>query len=440
MRRRLVVSYLLLVAVALTLFTVPVAISSSNLLRSTLETNVKREAQLFVPLVLRSDSAAATSIADRTRDFEGATGAKVRLVRVGDEVPDGQVAQALEGKEPKAVWGRNALLRAEGVSVVIPVRQDGRTVAAVQIVAPSDEVDDQIAGIWQFRISVGVIVLIASGALAFLLAGSLVRPLERVKTVARRLGDGEWSARAPEDGPAEIAELARTLNNSAATTEALLASQRSFVADASHQLRTPLTSMRLSLDNISDASEDPAIVRQVARVEGEVVRMHKMVEGLLALARAEVPAAPPTRIDLAQLVEDRREVWLPVLTEANVEWVTTVHGYGMVLATPGALEQILDNLVDNALKVVEAGTRIEVGVHDDGDSVLLSVRDHGPGLNEEQRSRAFDRFWRARTSGAGSGLGLSIVRNLSERDGGTVDLQSPDDGGLKVTIRLRRFS
>src|SRR4051812_22986886 len=282
MKVRLVASYVILVAIALALFTAPVAASSASILRSTLEQTAEREARLFAPLVVRTDPAARQAIEDRTRDFESATGSQVQLIPAGAVgVNDTQVAEALAGGDPAARWSD------ESVSVVLSVKSGGRTVAAVQIVSPAAGVNAQIAQIWRFRLLVGAAVLLAASAIAVLIASTIARPLKRLDAVARRIGDGDYSARAETKGAPEIATLARTLNNSARQTEALLGSQRAFVADASHQLRTPLAAMRLTLDNIRDTSDDPQLSERIATVDAEIHRMSRMVEGLLTLARAE---------------------------------------------------------------------------------------------------------------------------------------------------------
>jgi signal transduction histidine kinase len=430
---RLVASYVLLVAVALALFTIPVAVSSSSILRSTLEQTAQREAQLFAPLVLRNDAAAAQSVTDRTRDFESATGSRVRIFTAADDITDPQVRQALEGADPAPVWGEHSLLNADAVSVVLPVRDQGRTVAVVQIVSPAAEVNAQIAQIWEFRLLVGLAVLLAASGVAVVIASTLARPLRHLDAVARRIGEGDYSARAETNGPPEIATLARTLNDSARQTNALLTSQRSFVADASHQLRTPLAAMRLTLDNIRDTTDDPDVSRRIATVDAEIHRMSRMVEGLLALARAESTAAPQA-IDLAAIIDQRVSTWSAALAETGVELVVDLDRPCWITATPGALEQVLDNVLSNALAAAPADSKITLNARKTGE---LVISDQGPGMTEEQRSRAFDRFWRAGPPGTGTGLGLAIVKQLVEHDGGQVELRDAPGGGLAVYVVLR---
>lgn len=451
MRRRLVISYVVLVAVALALFTGPVAISSSDLLRRTLEDTARREGELFVPLVLRDDADADRAIRDRTRDFEQATGSRVRLVRAPD-VPasslpadvldptgldDPQVAAALAGAAPDAVWGTHPLLDESAVSVVIPVERDGEIVAVVQVVASAVAVDDEIAGIWRFRITVGALVLLVAAGLAVLLSAGVTRPLARLNAAARRLGEGSFDEPAAEDGPPEVAALARTLNRSTRRTAELLESQRAFVADASHQLRTPLTAMRLTLDTVREVTDDETLGRRLDAVDADLHRMNRIVEGLLDLARAEARNDPPRPAALDDLVRERLELWEAAFEDAAVTAAPRIPPGLALLARPGAVEQILDNVLDNALAAAPAGTRIELLATPRGHEVELRIGDEGAGMSEEQRSRAFDRFWTSRPGG-GSGLGLAVVRRLVEHDGGSVEIDTAPGRGTTVVLTWPR--
>lgn len=451
MRRRLVASYLVLVAVALVLFTVPVAASSASLLRQTLEETAEREARLFVPLTLRTDAAAATAVTDRTRDFRQATGSVVRLVQAADrDRADARVQAAFAGRTTSPRWGAAADLDPDvpgrrAVSVVVPAVQDGRVVAVVQVVAPADDVERRIRDIWVFRLGVGGAVLVLAGGLAVLLAGTLVRPLRRLEAVAARHGRGDLRARAPVGGPPEIATLARTLNDGAARTSALLDSQRAFTADASHQLQTPLTALRLQVDNlresVRDSASDPSLVETLEEgfdgVDAELARMSGLVGSLLTLARAESGATAPVGVDLAAVVRGRVASWRAAADDAglllHVDRPDALPG--PVAATPGTVEQVLDNVLDNAVSVSPRGSRITLSARRRDGDVELRVDDEGPGLPAPERARAFDRFWQAPGRRHGSGLGLAVVRRLVEHDGGSVDLTTAPGGGLSVVLR-----
>jgi signal transduction histidine kinase len=206
-------------------------------------------------------------------------------------------------------------------------------------------------------------------------------------------------------------------------------------------LRTPLTALRLALDNVVDGADDPDSVREDAeRATAEVVRMTRLVNGLLALARADAETTGAEPVTVGPLVAGRLEVWRPVAEERGVTLSHAAAGPGVTaLTTPGHLEQILDNLLANALDFSPAGSAVTVESTVTGDTVTIAVIDAGPGLSAAGRERAFDRFWRGpgRRERPGSGLGLAIVKQLVTDDGGTVRLDEAPGGGLAVHVELR---
>jgi signal transduction histidine kinase len=217
----------------------------------------------------------------------------------------------------------------------------------------------------------------------------------------------------------------------------LLDSQRAFVADASHQLRTPLTALRLRLENL-EATMPPTAAEDLRAAAAETGRLARLVDGLLTLARAE--AAPGRRevVDLATVVADRQVAWTPLAAEQDVALTVEPGSAVPVWAAKGAVEQVLDNLLANALRVAPVGSRVELAIRQAGGWVELHVIDQGPGMSAEQRDRAFDRFWRGSvTDSEGTGLGLAIVRQLLEASGGTAELRSNPGGGLDAVARLR---
>jgi two-component system OmpR family sensor kinase len=224
-----------------------------------------------------------------------------------------------------------------------------------------------------------------------------------------------------------VRSLASTFNHMVGELEQLVSSQEDFVADASHQLRTPLTALRLRLEMVG-GEVSKAGQADLERALEEVERLSRLVAGLLALARAEVSPVEP--VDLAKLVDDRIQAWSALAAEQGVKLEANVTGTALVGAD--RLGQALENLLSNALTVSPHGGTVSIS----GSAVELHVIDQGPGLNDEERERAFDRFWRGGKSGTGSGLGLAIVKRLVEIDGGTVELRAAPEGGLDAVIHL----
>lgn len=449
MNRRLIVSYVLLVAVAIAAFTVPVAFVLTGQLRGDVETSVRREAATAALLLAAPDTPSRQALARLAAAYEHETPGRLDVLladrSAATPIPmppapdDPAFAAALDGGEDTH-WGEAPALGVEGLVLAVPARDAaGAVVGAVRVSYPSGLLNERQLQIWGFRAILAVTVLIAAAILGVLLARRLTRPFRELNRMARRLRDGDLSARAPESGPTETRTLARTLNNAAETIDTLVRSQRAFIADASHQLRTPLTALRLSLDNIADGVTDPLAREDLDLATAEVVRMNRLVSGLLTLARAEAAVGTPERIRVPDVVDGRFEVWRAVAAERGVILrAEQPDGALEVLASPGNLEQVLDNVLSNALEVSPADGTVTVRISKAGEQVMIDVSDEGPGLPAADQNRAFDRFWRGTgaTGPSGTGLGLAIVKQLITDDSGTVSLVDTIDGGLCVRIGL----
>jgi two-component system, OmpR family, sensor kinase len=452
MIRQLIRSYVLLVAVAIALFTVPVAFTLTDQLRDDTRHSVEREAETMARLLGTGDPASCQALGRMAKAYPETvevTATNACAPR-GLQAParDTALTRALEDGEPTTdwgsdfIWGRNLVL-------TVPAHQrtaDGKidennVIGAVRVVFSTDELTDRLWMIWGFRAGLAVLVLAAAAFIGVFAARRVTAPLRLLNEMASKMSDGDLTARSPVTGPQETQTLARTLNQAGERLDTLIASQRIFVADASHQLRTPLTALRLSLDNIADGTDDEFVREDVEQATAEVVRMSRLVNGLLVLARAEAKVTAAEPLSLRDVIQERFDVWRPAADERGVTITLggSADGRPLVLASPGHLDQVLDNVLSNALEVSPDGATITVRVETRGDEVVLSVLDEGPGMSDAEKSRAFDRFWRGQglTGRSGSGLGLAVVKQLVTDDGGTVALKDAPGGGLCVAITLR---
>jgi signal transduction histidine kinase len=452
-RRRLLISYLSLTLFVLVALAVPLGLSFQNAEERRVTSQVQSEAYVFALRVdeVLSASGSPEELGDLARTFRRQSDLGVVVVDadgivlasegrdeppVGDDLSDASdVATALDGGQvsvERMVDGGDVL------TVAVPILARGEPVGVLRVSSSLAAVADTTRDNWLLLGALCGVVALVVLLVSTLLARSFTRPLAELDRGAARLGDGDLGARvAVPDDPPELQGLARSFNSTAARLEALVRSQRAFVADASHQLRTPLAALSLRLENLE--AEGPELrVDDLHGAQREVQRLARLVEGLLRLARAEEAAAPTEPIDVVALLEGRRDAWSALAAERDVQLVSEVEA-GEVRSVPGRLEQVLDNLVSNALDVAPAGTRVVLAARRDGDHVRLEVRDAGPGMPPEQRARAFDRFWRARPDRRGPegfGLGLAIVGRLVAADGGTVDLEDAPEGGLAVVVVL----
>jgi signal transduction histidine kinase len=324
--------------------------------------------------------------------------------------------------------------------VAVPVLSGDSVVGAVRITTPAAAVDAAVAERVRALLLVLAISLVIAVFAAWVLAWTVTRPVARLTTSTARLAGGDLSTRADErDGPPEIRGLARAFNSMAGQIGELVDRQRQFAGTASHQLRTPLTALRVRLESLADGLEGEQSAHAEAAI-AETDRLRRMIEGLLILTRVDDTVVPPVAVDLAAKVRERAEYWEPLAAESSVRIdVIGVESAVMVSAVPGAVEQIIDNLVDNALDVSPSGGELRLEVRPVADGVELHIVDQGPGLGREERSTAFDRFWRGeRATAGGSGLGLAIVRQLANAGGGSAELLPAESGGIDAVVRFVR--
>jgi signal transduction histidine kinase len=261
-----------------------------------------------------------------------------------------------------------------------------------------------------------------------------------LQATAQRWADGSLHERAdPLIGPPEVREVATALNVMAQRLDTLVHGSRAVVADVSHQLRTPLAAMRLRLellrDEVARAQPGANVDEDVTVSLGEVERLSRLVDGLLAVARAEGTTAESEPVDVSAAVRERRHAWQPVAEERGVQIDVDCDGGATASVTAGHLEQILDNLLDNALEAMPSGGYVRMSVRSDGPHVTVVVTDTGVGMTPEQQQVAFRRFVSGRSDG-GTGLGLAIVHRLVTADGGDVSLRSEPGAGTTVSIQL----
>lgn len=335
------------------------------------------------------------------------------------------------------------------VYVAVPVISGSHIVGAVRITFPAAVIDTRAFEKTKGFILVGIISLIAAAFAAFFVASSITSPLRRLETTTEALAAGDLSHRADvESGAPEIRALARSFNSMTEQLADLLERQRAFAGDASHQLRTPLTALRLQLERAADSVDtDPRAARErIEAASEETERLQRLVEGLLMLARSERAATSDAdgtiTVDVTALVRERAEMWQSLAEEKGVSIVAVADEGIRVRALPTALEQIVDNYVDNAIGAARSGDTITVLAQSSGDDVEIHVVDEGPGLSEEHLARVFDRFWRAPDAPhGGSGIGLAVVQQLARSSGGEARLVNrsgtADQTGIDASVTLR---
>lgn len=349
-----------------------------------------------------------------------------------------EVASALRGS-PEQGQRHSDSLDEDLLFTAVPVVSRGRTTGAVRVTQSVDAVNHRkrrdvlvLAGLAVAALALGLVV-------AWLLADSLSKPLRSLADVARRISTGDQDARAEESGSREQKDVAVAFNAMTARLRRALESQAAFVSNASHQLRTPLTGLRLRIEGAGRKSEDPRVRRDLDAAEAELDRMATLLSNLLILAREQKPAREPSAIALGKVLGDARERWTHTAAEEGRELrVADEPADGQIRADPEELAAILDNLIENALKYSPTGSAVDVDSQLDGNRAVVRVADSGPGIPEAEREAVFERFYRGDTAGAtaGSGLGLPIAAALAGRWGGEIRLRERPGGGTVAEVEL----
>jgi signal transduction histidine kinase len=449
MTRRLLLANLSVLLVLLLTLEVPLALVYSRHEHDTLEAEIQSDAAALAALATvvaaHPDQYDAQALVQR---LDVAPGEVVMVIDAnGNELTppgllsnDAEIAAVLDqARTGTTVTGELDDL----VYVAVPFDAAGDAHGAVIVGRPDDAVDARVRRLWFGLVALGLIVLAVAALVTSRVSRWVLDPLRRLERQAAALGGGALHARVdPTTGPPEARALATTFNQMAERLDELITSQRRFVADASHQLRSPLTGLRLRLENLEDASSPNEILANREAALAETARLTRLVDGLLALARAEGQRPGREPVAVGTVMSERRDMWRPLAAERGIDlMVVGDAGAGPTASmVPGHLEQVLDNLIDNAIDASPAGTTVTLSTVVVGDTIDIHVTDHGRGMSDDDRARALSPFWQGASgdSGGSAGLGLAIVDQLARANGGVATLHETPGGGVDAVARVER--
>ena len=347
-----------------------------------------------------------------------------------------EIQAALRGRQIQ-VQRHSRTLGREILATAVPIIRDGHPVGAVRV---TQDVAAVTSAVHRAFLGLGLLALVVLTLGLFagaVIAAQVVRPIRRLEQVARRVAGGDLSARAIPEGSREQVSLARSFNDMTDRVSRLLRAQRDFVADASHQLRTPLTGLRLRLEATKDHeathAQDGGSIEDIDAAIAEVDRLSETVDELLVLSGVGERQLSPGALDLHALAETAVARWRGQATEAGISLEQRSQpGERAAWAAGADVERALDALVENALRYSPAGSTITIADLPG----RIEVHDRGPGIADDERGLVFERFHRGRAGrrgASGSGLGLPIARELMRAWGGDVTLV-PRAGGGTIAI------
>jgi two-component system, OmpR family, sensor kinase len=381
----------------------------------------------------------AESVRGRTIVVDG----RGRLIADSAGAPPGrsyasrpEIQAALRG-EGEQISRRSDTLGAEILATAVPVIDRGRTTGAVRITQSVAAVNHAVRTSILDLIALGGVVLALGLAAGALIARRIAQPIHRLDEAARRVAAGDLDTAVTVEGSSEQRSLGRAFNEMTQRIKRLLRSQQDFVADASHQLRTPLTGLRLRLENLADRFRgEAATATELDAAMAEIDRLSQIVEELLILSRAGEHELPGERVDLADVAARAEQRWREAARERGIGLeAPPADAPTPAWCAPADLDRAVDALVENALRYSPRGGTVTIAVKPG----RVDVLDEGSGLEPGEERVVFERFHRGsagRHEPSGTGLGLPIALELTRQWDGSVSLANRDGKGLRATIEL----
>ena len=454
-----VATYLLLVvAIVLVLNTYPL-IMAQNMVFSAKEASLKRQALAIGSALAVSEVLTEDGVTQAMELLDDMQGTRVLVTdesglilydsstlekRTGDYAITAEVVKALRGEDVCRSEYRQGAFRTR---VAVPTVYRGVTLGAVYLYEYDTEQAEVLLSIQSTLRYISVVICVVALVAALILSKALTRNTSRLLGGIRSVREGEYNHRIEVKGKDEMAQLAMEFNELTDRLQTIEEVRRRFVSDASHELKTPLASIRLLADSIlQNSSVDMETVREfVSDIGEEADRLTRISQRLLALSRLDARLQRErVPVDVGQVVEKVGHMLLPLAHSAQVELRYQLQPHCMVLATQDDLYQVAFNLMENAVKYNQPGGSVTVEVAREEYWITLTVQDTGVGIPEEDLLRVFDRFYRvdkARSREAGgTGLGLSIARDTARLHGGDIMAQrGPDGVGARFTARFPRI-
>ena len=440
-------TYLLVVAAILIVMNTYPVLMAENMVFTSKQNTLTRQALVIGSTLAVSETLTREGVEQTMALLEEAQGTRVLVTdasalilydsstldnRLGDYALMGEVAAALRGKDASRSEYREGAIRTRAA---VPILYHGTTLGAVYLYEYDAEQARVLLSILSNLRYISIVVCVVALVLVVLLSKTLTRNTVRLLSAIRHVREGEYSHRVESLGRDEMAQLADEFNQLTDRLQTTEEARRRFVSDASHELKTPLASIRLLTDSIlQNDPVDMATVREfVSDIGEEADRLTRISEHLLALTRLDAgEERSPEPVELGRVAEKVAHLLSPVARRAQVELKCTLEPACALLATEDDIYQVAFNLMENAIKYNLPGGRVDIGVCRRGDKVVLTVTDTGLGIPADDLPRIFDRFYRvdkARSRAAGgTGLGLSIARDTARLHGGDIKV-GPNPAG-----------
>ncbi len=423
-------------------FAVPLGLVIQEMARDRAFSNAERHAAGMGPTLSITTDRAQLTRAVATSEAGGDGRMAVHLPAVGGKPPL-EIGERRAGPHQVAAARKQGRARTAsvpgGFALLQPFGLGSGEIAVVEIHVPESEVSNGVTTAWVMLAGVGVALIIGSVAVADRLGVRMVQPARRLVGAAHDLGEGKLGARVPEDGPTELRLAAVAFNSMADQVVQLLANERELAADLSHRLRTPLTVLRLNAASLGDGPAAEHTRTAVERLEHEVDTIIRTARDARPQTAVGVHTGPGAGCDAAEVIRERMEFWSVLAEDEGRE--ARVAGVDTPVWLPVAradLVAVLDALLGNVFRHTREGTAFAVDVHSGEDAVIVLVSDAGGGIADPEAALARGSSGPAAGATGSTGLGLDIVRRLTESTGGDVRISRSVLGGTEVRLWIPR--
>ena len=460
-------SYLVIFAVVLVLLNTYPVVASQELLVTSKRASLKSQAAVMGSALMELETLSADQVS-KVMNMLDSMGLDRILVtdpaglilydstrksdREGEEATEERYEYALFQEIVSALWGNDVFYSRYEDSKLIstaasPIMYRGVIIGAIYVLEVDEAQGTLLLNLQQNLRSISLVIAVVTLVMSAFFSKMLTARMAALLRAIRIVGEGEYGHRLQPVGRDELAQLAEEFNHLTDRLQTTEEVRRRFVSDASHELKTPLASIRLLTDSIlqTDQMEAETVREFVSDIGREAERLTRITEHLLALTRLDsLPASQTEPVDLGQVTGRVVSMLLPVADSAGVSLETNLKPGCIVRGTEDEMYQIAHNLVENAIKYNFDGGKVFVEVYPDGDQILLEVGDTGIGIPDEDLPKVFNRFYRvdkARSRAAGgTGLGLSIVRDTVRRHGGWVIARPRHPEGSIFTVGFPQFT
>ncbi len=365
---------------------------------------------------------------------------------VGNVFTRSTVKEALEGRETHEIARSDS---GESIlSVAVPITFDDKIVGSVYITENTDYIDRIVSSLRNGMAIFGVLICLAIAALSFVMSVKVTAPVNEFSDVAREISKGNFKKRIELKGYSELEQMAKSLNYMCDELELTEQKRRKFVSDASHELKTPMATIKLVCDSLVATPNPPADTVQefMLDLSNEIDRLTRIIDKLLTLTRYDDGRSPlkPELVDLQMLVERVAANLTPAAAKKKINIYTDFGEEAMppIMLDYDKIWEAVYNIADNAVKYSPTGSYVRISAKPDGKDAVIKIEDNGPGIPESERTNIFERFYRlddsrARDTG-GTGLGLAIAKEAVALHGGVIEVRDTvnSNSGSVFTIRL----